>query len=142
MANTTFFLDKPAGAPLSSNVAVAQKVIDFSKNPVVNGDTFDAIRVPAGAVIMNLFMIVNTADTNTTATIALARSVTAGGPTIAATALDANNKNIISDPDEDTDGMYCPVADTIRGTIGTANTSDAKVTIGMTYYVPAPVTSA
>jgi hypothetical protein len=140
MANTTYFLDKLAGAPLTSQVGVCQKTIDFSKEPVDSGDTFDALNLPAGAFILFLAARVDTADTNTTSVVTFARSVTGSGPSVAIT-LDAENTNNISDADAALAGMYCPVADTIRGTVSVADATDGKVTIVCVYAVPAPATS-
>lgn len=140
MANTTYFLDKNYNDTRDTTaVKCIEKLIDFSLHPVVSGDTFDALKVKAGTIILSLNAVVVTADTNTTAVVTFKRSVTtSNNPTVAVT-LSAANVNNRSDGDSTLTGDYCPVDDTIQGTVSTADTTDGKVLIQMVYCVPAKV---
>lgn len=141
MANTTYFMDKNYNDNRdTTHVKCIQKIIDFSLNPVVSGNTFDALKVKAGTIILGINAVVLKADTNTSAVVTFARSVTGSGPSCAIT-LSANNVNNRSDADATITGDYCPVDDTIRGTVSVADTSDAKLLVQMWYTVPAAVGS-
>ena len=141
MANTTEYLNKNYNENRNStHVMTVQKIIDFSTLPVVSGNTFDAIKIKAGTFLKQIHAVVLEKDTNTTSTVTFTRSVTGSGPSCLVT-LDTDDSNNSSDPDATLTGSYCPADDTIRGTIGTADATNAKVLVVAEYFFPAPVGS-
>jgi hypothetical protein len=137
VANTTFFLDKPAGAALTSEVRQEQKTIDFSKHNVIENDTLHALRVPAGAIVWFLWVRIDTANTVTAATLAASLVTNTSGPTTTALAMLTPGTMQISDSDATLTKMYCSAADYVKVTVASGAATTGIATIGMIYSIPA-----
>ena len=131
MGNSTTFLTIPAGQKLGTEVCYFEKEIDFSLEEVAIAGTFDILKLPKGAVPIASVVTTHTANTDTSATLAL--SIPTAGITVdAADTLPAANAGNITYL---TTSGVLTADDTLRGTCGVAALDSAKITVGLMYIV-------
>lgn len=135
MANITTFLSPNAYTALEGKPVIAQKKIDFSLKNAAIADTVDVLRIPKGAVVTKVGLIVHT--TQATVTIGVGDADTAAQYLAAQTLTD-----IKADADADEDGVFSltathkfyAAANTIRLVVAGAAAATAVVTVIAEYY--------
>lgn len=139
MANTTKFLPVAAFGNIESKMTVASNIIDFSKQNVAIDGTFDALKIPQGAVVVEAGFVVHT--TQATVTIGLGDQTTAGQYLAATTLTDvkadadaAEGAAMATDTATDFQKFYA-AEDTLRGVVAGAAATTAKITAFAVYFM-------
>lgn len=131
MANSTTFLTIPAARTLGTQIVYIEREIDFALENLAVADTMDVLRLPKGAVLMQSIVTTETANTDTSATLAIATGTSALTIDAADTLPAANAANITALATS----SVLTADDTVRLTCGVADLTDAKIVVGMTYIV-------
>ena len=131
MANLTTFLTIPAGQRLGTDVCYFEKEVNFALENLSTGDTADVLNVPKGAIPLRLIVTTKTANTDTSAEIAIACPTASLTLDAADTLPAAGAVNITAL----TASEYLAADDTVRLTSSVADLTDAVIVVGLEYVV-------
>ena len=128
----TFFNDQPAASHIGSIPVVAEKRVDFSKNPTTAiSDIVNLLTIPAGAVITSAGFYTITTEANITFTLGTEASTYAN--LLGATAIGADTNMQVTG--EALTNVACATETILRTIVAGAVATTAVVTFFCHYYV-------
>ncbi len=133
---TTFTDGLQETVELGNRVMVAHNKLDFSATPVCSGDIVEAIKIPAGAKVMEVHTTVKTAEGSAcTATVGDATDSSGWDASVDLNAaVGAGTRSLQGTDDDATEGKYYATADTIDLTMGN-DASNAVFLVSAVYHM-------